>query len=337
MSTVDGASTPNQKSTRSKVVSSPVTENSKATHSELSKTNHAAGKRAVSTTPRELEGSLLQDDELLPEVDAIEYSQKSSQKSSQQTLMYDDESAEVSDAPLSGQNVVIQLGYSYPKIDPNNKTGIRVEMVVQERLKHIGFAELKAFLNEMGRNFFTIPEGDPSPILCREINGYIVPKTDKVCMFGKVLCKPDILFLKKLFSKAAVQSNFTFDKATFDSDEKAFQLAAPYFVSGEFVLFVGSGGECEYSIFLRTLCFWQVNIHSLVRCWSFLRERTFFRLLRKQVRLSGAFAGSITTSHLGRLPILMGKLLSITSRRTRSWCSCHLQMVQVPRLHLLHL
>lgn len=220
MSTVDGASTPNQKPTRSKVQSSPVTEHSKS----------AAAKRAVSTTPRELDSPLIQDFEVMDEdvgMNSVGSSQKTSQESSR------DENDDISDAPLAGQNTIIQMGYTHPKGDPTNRTGVRVELIVNERLKHIGFNELKAFLNEMGRNFFSIPEGQYSPILCKEINGYPIPKTDKICMFGKVLCKPDILFLKKLFTKAAIQSNLLFDSATFENDKLATELAMPYLVSGE--------------------------------------------------------------------------------------------------------
>lgn len=212
MSTVESLSTPNQKNTRSKNLSSPVTEHSKMVHS--------SGKRAVGCS-REIDFPEHMDDDV--PFGYVDVSQKNG------ILQEDDE--EVSDAPLAGQNTLLRLGYTHPKLDPDNKTGIRVELIIQEKLKHIGFNELKAFLNEMGKNYFQPANGN-SPVLCREINGYPVPKSDKICMFGKILCKPDLVFLKKLFIKAAEQSNMVLCPETFSSDEKSLEIASPYFIRG---------------------------------------------------------------------------------------------------------
>lgn len=216
MSTSEAVSTPNSKITRSKVVSSPVT--------EISKNISVPAKRGV-LTPRELESCA--DEELLKDI-------------SHDNGFHDpdDDSVEVSHAPLAGQNTLLRLGYTHPKMEPDNKTGVRVELIVEEKLKHIGFNELKSFLNEMGRNFFQPQFGQASPVLCREINGYPIPKTDKVCMFGKVLCKPDFLFLKKLFIKAAEHSKLVFCPETFASDDLSLQIAAPYFIRGVFGSFL---------------------------------------------------------------------------------------------------
>lgn len=194
MSTVDVVSTPNQKNTRSKALSSPAT--------EISKNTSSSGKRSV-TTPRDLVDS--NDDDLLADMDDDNgfEAEHSAQASSENKEPPSDESVEVSDAPLVGQSVLIRLAYTHPKMEPDNKTGIRVELIVQDRLKHIGFNDLKLFLNEMGRNFFHPADVTAPPVLCREINGYPIPKTDKICMFGKILCKPDFFFLKRLFTKAA--------------------------------------------------------------------------------------------------------------------------------------
>lgn len=219
MSNVEAISTPNQKSTRSKCMSSTVTETSK---------NHSvSGKRGVST-PREL-FEPNNDEELLAGMEDESVSDVG--QSSQNSATIQDDGVEVSHAPLVGQNTLIRLGYTHPKLEPDNVTGIRVELVIQERLKHISFNDLKQFLNQMGQNFFCPPD-NKSPVLCKEINGYPIPKSDKICMFGKVMCKPDFLFLKRLFLKAAEGSNLVLCPETFASDELSIQLATPYFIRG---------------------------------------------------------------------------------------------------------
>lgn len=149
-----------------------------------------------------------------------------------------EENVEESDAPLEGQKTLLRLGFTHPKNMPDTCTGIRMELVILDSLKHIDLNGLKAFCNEKGRAFmhpechFAIGGKNHRPVLVKEINGY-PDKSGGTVIFGKISCIPDLNFLKMLFTAVADKSNLSFCAETFASEEKMHELCRPFLAAGK--------------------------------------------------------------------------------------------------------
>lgn len=154
-----------------------------------------------------------------------------------------DDGVEDSDAPLEGQKTMLRLGYTHYPPNAEVVTGIRMELVILDPLKHVDFNGLKAFCNAKGQSFMKPPPPQhdgvefrvfkPKPVLVQEINGYADKANGTVVIFGKISCLPDLNFLKMLFKAVAAKSDLTFCPETYSSDEMLMELCSPFFAAGE--------------------------------------------------------------------------------------------------------